>query len=116
VVDPHFSGLGGDGAADALGTRAVAATAAIAAARKNFTVGNQLPAIDVARVVRGEEQRDRRDLFRRPISRRGITDSDSAFWTVNTVPRAFSEKAASNCSSVISPNRPARRSRSGRSA
>src|SRR3954453_408601 len=29
-------------------------------------------------------------------------NSRSAFWTVNSVPRAFSEKAASKCSSVIS--------------
>src|SRR3954454_14413027 len=29
-------------------------------------------------------------------------NSGSAFWTVNSVPRAFSEKAASKCSSVIS--------------
>ncbi len=30
-------------------------------------------------------------------------NSGSAFWTVNRVPRAFSEKAASKCFRVISP-------------
>ena len=35
-----------------------------------------------------------------------MLNSGSAFWTVNSVPRAFSEKAASKCSSVISPSLP----------
>jgi len=31
-------------------------------------------------------------------------NSGNAFWTVNSVPRAFRPKAASKCCSVISPN------------